>query len=150
MRHVACTHRAGQSPPDRAGRRGNVEPRARTGRQNTPKKPPSVSKEDQPVLPAERASRPSILQVGIASATHRVGCVIPHDGQYYLVPAKAHPYDAVLRDCFGKLKAERVFNLVRGLGWQWDLRGESSCLEGDADGDADDDWDRCPAFGSWA
>ena len=78
------------------------------------------------------------------------GCVIPHNGQYYLVPAKAHPYDAVLRDCFGKLKAERDFNLVRGLGWQWDLRGESSCLEGDADGDADDDWDRCPAFGSWA
>ena len=69
MRHVACTHRAGQSPPDRAGRRGNVEPRARTRHQ---KQPPSVSKEDQPVLPAERASRPSVLQVGIASATHRV------------------------------------------------------------------------------
>ena len=35
MRHVACKRRAGQSPPDRAGRRGNVEPRARTGRTGT-------------------------------------------------------------------------------------------------------------------
>ena len=72
MRHVACTHRAGQSPPDRAGRRGNVEPRAAKGQDGAPNKPPSVSKEDQSVLPAERASRPSVLQVGIASATHRV------------------------------------------------------------------------------
>ena len=80
------------------------------------------------------------------------GSVIPHNDQYYLVPEKAHPYDAVLRDCFGKLKAERVFNLVRGLGWQWDMRDEFSCLDGDADGDADDDWewDRSPAWGTQA
>ena len=50
MRHVACKRRAGQSPPDRAGRRGNVEPRARTGCQKAP-----ISLEGRPVGPSGRA-----------------------------------------------------------------------------------------------